>query len=225
MCREREGVCGRPAPKRVALEPPWEAGLARALWETWRGATWAPGSFFPLMAQGGGVRWPLAYALFWWWVLAAANAVVQQPVLSLVEPVLPYRGRVLAGFARTSPEAVVSSFAVMPLLLVPFLLTLAGVLHGLLALVGGARGRYSVTLRAACYASGSAAFWVIPCVGPLLALGWWLHGLITGLAAAHGTDRWRAAFAVCLPMASCAGSLAAALLWAAALLLRGMGMG
>ncbi|NLC57110.1 MAG: hypothetical protein GX774_09755 [Armatimonadetes bacterium] len=222
-CPKCGATPGKPAARRVPLEPPRADPLPQALWQTWRQATLTPRAFFAAVVGTRSLGWPLLYAVVCWLLLAAANALIQQPLLARIEPQLSYQGRVVIGFARTSPEAITVSFLVLPVLLAPLLCLWAGLLHVLLALVGGAAGGYAVTLRVLCYAAGSTALWLVPVVGPLLAAGWGGVLLVIGLARAHQTEPWRSAFAVLTPLVASALGLAALLFWAAAVLLRGTG--
>src|SRR5262249_56464826 len=78
-----------------------------------------------------------------------------------------------------------------------------GIVHLVLALLGGARNGFAATLRAVSYARTSAVAYAIPFVGGLVVLCWDLILQIVGLSEIHKTDAWKAAVAVILPIVAC----------------------
>lgn len=92
----------------------------------------------------------------------------------------------------------------------------AGVLHVSLAVLGGARGTYTTTLKAVCYSSSASAFNVFPVCGAAIGAVWQAVVQVIGLRELHRTTTARAFWAVFLPFAL-ALCLAGAVVFAAVL--------
>lgn len=137
------------------LEPAWERraelGFFPAVVETIRQIYSAPAAAFRAMAVSGGYRSPLLFYL----VLAtcanwASTAYELTAVLINPEPVTrSFNGMI-------TPEVVVqtqiASFFLIPLFLIVKAFLAAGVYHGILSVLGGAKHGYEATFRAYCYA-------------------------------------------------------------------------
>ncbi len=180
--------------------PPGDGlGVVSAFAETWRDATFRPASFFGRLPATDGVGPALVYylvigvmvagiQLFWNVVLQAAG--LRQP--------LPWP----ADLGGVGPWMDVISFLLSPLILLFLLLASAGVTHLLLLLFGGSRGGFRRTLQVFAYAYSPQTFAVVPWIGPVVGSIWMVVIAVVGLREGHGTDGWRAALAVLLPVAA-----------------------
>jgi hypothetical protein len=82
----------------------------------------------------------------------------------------------------------------------------AGIFHGLLALMGGAKHSFSKTFAVTCYVLGCVSpFQLLLCFGPLVQGVWAMISLIYGLAAAHRTETWRTAVVIAISFLICCG--------------------
>ena len=83
----------------------------------------------------------------------------------------------------------------------------AGVVHGLLLLLGAGRRGYEATFRTLAYAHGSGAmFGLIPFIGSTIGLLWTLAVAVPGLAEMQETNTGTAAIAVLAPAVLCCGA-------------------
>lgn len=77
----------------------------------------------------------------------------------------------------------------------------AGITHLLLMLVGAARGGFAATFRVTGYSYAAYIFQAVPFLGGAVMAVWMLVVQVGGLAAAHGTTKWRVAAAMLIFMA------------------------
>lgn len=106
-------------------------------------------------------------------------------------------------FAHAGAIQVILGLVLTPLVYLVILFAWALVSHGVLAALGGAPRGFAATLRALSYAATSHVAAVIPFVGGIVGLVWYLALGTIGLSAAHRTDGWKAAVAVLLPIVLC----------------------
>jgi hypothetical protein len=72
----------------------------------------------------------------------------------------------------------------------------AAIMHLFLMMVGAAKGGYTATFRVTGYSYAGYIFMVVPVVGGVVAAVWMIVVQIGGLAATHGTTRWRVVAAI-----------------------------
>ena len=72
-------------------------------------------------------------------------------------------------------------------------------LHVSLAVLGGARGSYTTTLKAVCYSSSATAFNVFPVCGAAIGAVWQVVVQVIGMRELHRTSTARAFWAWFLP--------------------------
>lgn len=219
-------ACGEPfaaAPPAVPFDNPRHDGFARALWQTWREATFFPNRFFARVPSSNAVNWPLVYAVLFGLLGAIAN-IIHQPIVRRMVANLPGAWRLRGEVLQTTPEFQVLNLVLSPFITLFTVLVLAAVFHGLLVLVGGARPEFSVTFRTVCYTYGTFVFVLLPVLGIVIHWGWRVVLLIIGLARAHQSETWRAAFAVLVPAVACCGAFLALSLYLAAALYQRLGL-
>ncbi|HEX7901396.1 MAG TPA: YIP1 family protein [Planctomycetota bacterium] len=208
----------------------WEdrsKGLLRRWWGTWGQSNFAPKAFFRGLKPDGGHAWPVGFAFgltaqfLALLVLAMIAGVGLLEVYGvdfkplarqMTEQGVPTSAPELAKAVRWSPAAVAAVGIPTAFLGVTLALYVSSFLwHGLLKLLGG-RGTFQSTLRVVGYGSGAAAWLLIPFAGavmaPLMNMALYYHGF----REMHGLSRFRAAFAVLLPVLVVGGLAAWALL-------------
>lgn len=203
----------------VRTGPPWESGgpvVSRFL-ETVRGVLFEPARLFAAMRRTGGFQAPLIFALVGVAVGALAS-VVYQGLLSALS---------LGMFGDTS-AALGAAWALYSLVMAPVIGVLAvfigaGVCHGVLLLVNGARQPFEATVRVVAYVlGGTSVLNVIPFCGGIIGAVWALVSAIVGLAQAHEIPTGTAAAAVLVPAGvSCFCGIALTLLFYSALAVLG----
>jgi len=211
-----------PPPPPLPWEDPSYPRL-EALYETTKLFLLRPREAASRMSQTGPLSKPILFAVLLGWVAIIATQVYQWAFRETLASLLPalYHRQELA-FSKLATVATVV-FAPVWILVGLALVTL--VVHLFLLLFGGASGGVETTLRTLAYTHATNVFQVIPLLGGLVGLVWWLVVSIVALAVAHRTSVGKAAAAVLTPVGLCCLCvLAVALFMGAALLaaLRGM---
>lgn len=176
--------------------PPREDGsILSAFGETWKSATFDPGSFFRRLPTAHGTGPALLYYLVLG-ILLAGVALFWDMTGAFTRPAGDEALAAELGFGTIDP---IISFLLSPLLLLFALFVSAGVVHLLLLVFGGAGGGFGTTLRVFCYAYSPMILGVVPFLGTVVGGIWMLVLAIIGLREAHRTDGWKAAVSVLLP--------------------------
>jgi hypothetical protein len=213
-----------PAPPTPAPVPPipWErpgAGLGD-LWPTLTLLLGRPGEAFSRLVPTAGVGRALVFGLI---VYVISNAVAQLWSLALSNALQGLLDQFGGGAFQEFQQFQLSPGLqyLLNVFLSPFLFLVgtligAGVVHLLLLLFGGAPGGFETTLRVNAYGAAPSIVMVIPFLGGLIALVWWLVLVIVGLSAAHRIPMGRAVAAVLIPVALCCACLIVAIMALAA---------
>jgi hypothetical protein len=195
------------------LTNPWEERAGRgpgaAFAETLQQALFHPTAFFRGTAPDRGAGAALLYAVIVGTLSIAAAVLWQRALGERLSWEVGGRYREL--FGHRSALAGLSVF--LPIGVALGNLVWAAVLHVSLAVLGGARGTYTTTLKAVCYSSSASAFNVFPVCGAAIGAVWQVVVQVIGLRELHRTSTARAFWAWFLPfvVAMClAGALVAA---------------
>jgi hypothetical protein len=202
---------GPPAPALLPWEEP-EAGFA-SLFPTIGRFVVRPIESFARMSLTVDLVRPVAYyvalALFaaivnqiWGQILWDANMRWLQSLIAAVGQGAMWQ-QLAPQLVRPGVLQIVLGLVLTPLIYLIALFIVTGVCHATLVLLGGGTNGFAASLRALAYTGTSSLAVVIPFVGGLLGLVWWLILGIVGLAAAHRTESWKAALAILLPLVAC----------------------
>jgi len=189
-------------------------GLASAFVETTRQVLTGPTAFFRRMSVTGGLGSPLLYGVIAGWIGLTAAAFYQAIWGSIVGrsfvPFAPEAGRLpelvdfLGSWAVFAGQVI---FGGIEIVITTFIV--AGILHLMLLLLGGAPGRFEATFRVACYGQATSLLLLVPFCGFPVTLVWRVVVYVIGLAEAHRIGHGRALAAVLLPVLAvcccCAG--------------------
>jgi hypothetical protein len=80
---------------------------------------------------------------------------------------------------------------------------MAGIYHLVLSVLGGARKGYEATYKVVTYSNAATIFSIVPCIGPLVSVLWFLIAGVTGLRRVHETETWKAGLALLAPFLLC----------------------
>ena len=193
---------------------PWEQRAGRgpvaAFAETLQQTLFHPVAFYRGTAPDRGAGAALLYAVLVGTLSIAVAFLWQRALGERISA--EFGGRYLDSFGRMPILAGISVF--LPLGVALGTIVWAAVLHVSLAVLGGARGTFTATLKAVCYSSSATAFNVFPVCGAAIGAVWQVVVQVIGLRELHRTSTARAFWAWFLPfvVAIC---LTAALLFAA----------
>jgi hypothetical protein len=214
-----------PPSQGASLEPlPWENPSFPALeglYETAKLVLLKPREAFARMSSEVSLGKPVLFALILGWVgifVAQVYGWVFRSTMASLMPGFFPRREFLA-----SKLVSVATVLAAPLWILLSLAIVTVVVHLFLLLYGGAHKGLEMTFRTLAYSEAVQLFQVVPLVGGLVALFWWLAVVIPGLAQAHGTTAGRAAGAVLTPLLLCCVCLVAVLAFAGAALFSALG--
>lgn len=195
-------------PPPVAAEMlPWEApnaGIGSIVPTAVRLIT-SPSRAFRSMSLTVDLVRPIAY--FVAFVLAGAivsqlwSVLLWDSMMGTIRSLIPPQFQSL--LQRPSALQIALGLVISPLVSMIVLFVWSGVVHVILALLGGAPAGFSATLRTVCYARTADVVTVVPLVGGLIGFVWRRVLEVIGLSEAHRTEGWKAALAVLVPMALC----------------------
>jgi hypothetical protein len=177
---------------------PWPPGeddpVLTRFGETWRTATFDPGSFFRRLPREGGTGSAILYYVVIGVLVAGATLFWESLAL------YSGTGSGLANELGLQPTNPVVGFLLTPAILVGMLFVAAAATHMLLSLFDGVRHGFGTTIRVFAYAYSPGIFGVIPWVGGMVGSVWMVVLLIIGLREAHETEGWKTAVAVLVPL-------------------------
>jgi hypothetical protein len=172
-------------PGYEADAPAWETrqGAISGLWQT----TWQM-LLHPMCTLGAAgssnMAWPLGYGLI--------MSTLGGALLIFYNQVLEDGSDLMIG--------PLPDMALTPFINLAALFIISAVLHASLWLVRGARTGFKGSFRAFAYSQASNIFFLIPVVGIVINLVWWMVIMVGGLAAVHGISKQRAFWALVLPV-------------------------
>lgn len=182
---------------------PWEQwrerGIVRTWWDTTKLVIGAPTRFFRTPPRSPSAGTPIGFGLLSYTVGQTAYALLFGGFFAAImgAAALQAAGRSEPALFGAFGMAAIVLFVVLmaPVMALIGIFVSAACSHGTLALMSSAKGGFSRTLHAMCYANAPHIFVPIPCVGPLLVLVWvpWLEAV--GLREAHGISTGRAVLA------------------------------
>ncbi len=197
----------------VTVAPlPWEArdtrGFLPALFDT-LGLFWSrPSEAWARTRESGDIGSPLIFAVLVSWVSAIIQAVTMR-VLNL--PALPGRwGRFGAMQGQGRPGLVVT-IILAPIFVMIALFIVSLILHVCCLIVGAlanSRAGLEGTLRVVAYSDSAHIASVVPFIGPLIAVVWWIVLAVMGISRIHHTTQGKAITAIVIPLVLCCGGVA-----------------
>lgn len=162
-----------------AMALPWDlpGDLLNRLWRTTWQVLVSPSRVFASQAPPGYVR-PFVYGF----TMGVLGGVAHLLVLSAI----------------SGQSVLYNKLAYLPLIVTINLLLSSALAHGFLILLKSTGQSFVATFRVFAYANAIYVLAPIPMLGIVLAYLWWLVVVVQGLAAAHGTGKWRVSGAMAL---------------------------
>lgn len=182
-----------PLPWEDPTTPPLEA-----LYETVKLVLLRPREAFSRMSFSVSLGKPILFAVILGWLGAVVAQLYNWVFQSTLASVLPgiferkevFTTKAFTLFAViTAPVWILFSLGIVTL-----------ILHFFLLLYGGASRGLGGTFRTLAYSEVTQLFQLIPLIGGLVGLVWWLVIVIPGLATVHQTSTGKAAAAVLSPI-------------------------
>jgi hypothetical protein len=205
---------------------PWEAretrGLLPAFFDTLGLLVTRPAEAWARMRQSGDSTSPLLFGAAICWLSMAVQGILFRLIAA---PALPaFLGRRFGTLNRFGGMGLAVRLIIAPLIIVIVLFLGAAILHLCCMLVGALQNStsgFEGTLRAVCYSEVSSLASIIPVVGGLIGIIWWMVLAVQGVQRLHQTTSGKAVAAVLIPVVVCCGGLLLIFLVAGAAFLSG----
>ncbi len=188
----------------------WEdtsKGVLRRWWGTWFASNFSPRRFFETLPRSTGHKWPVGYA----YGLLAQGIVIAALALVLGGGLYVASGHEISTKQAWAWTGAFAAAIPVSFIVVAVLLYVQSFLWHLLLWILGAKGGFQGTLRVIGYASGTAAWGLIPWLGPVIGgfikMALYYHGF----RKVHGLSGPRAFFAVIFPLLIILAGVVAAL--------------
>ena len=191
--------------------PAWEQrqtlGILKALVQTWKEVLLNPATTFSQMKTTGGFTSPLLFnavmVIIWAVFMLIYHFVFAGSFAAIAGSSQTDSSTAAALGVGTSAVSVIAIFTVAIPLIIAWNFVIAGITHLCLSLFKGTSKSYEATYRVITYSYSAWIFSILPCIGGILAYVWALFCTIVGLSKVHGTEGWRAAVGVLLPVFVC----------------------
>jgi hypothetical protein len=191
---------------------PWEAretrGLLPSFFDTLGLLVTRPAEAWVRMRQSGDSTSPLLFGTAVCWLSMALQGILFRLIAT---PILPaFLGRRFGMLRGFGGAGLVVRLIVAPFIIVIALFLGAALLHFCCMHVGAlqnSRSGFEGTLRAVCYSEVSSLASIIPVVGGLIAIVWWIVLAVQGVVRLHQTTSGKAVAAVLIPVVVCCGGL------------------
>ncbi len=183
---------------------PWENlgehGFFKGLWATIMGAVFHPTQFFRTMPTAGGISKPMSFYI----LLTVLSTALQTAWNSLLFDALNQRFQFPPEFAEhfhtTLGQSLIALVAVIPALSVLYIFAFSAVMHLGLRTMNAASGRFEGTLRAMAYTNAVGVFSLVPFLGPLVGMFWWMAIYLIALKEVHRTTYGRVLLGIHIPV-------------------------
>ena len=191
---------------------PWEAretrGILPSFFDTLGLLVTRPAEAWARMRESGDSTSPLLFGIAICWLSMAVQGILFR---FIAVPMLPgFLGRRFGMMSGHTGVGLIVRLIVGPFIIAIVLFIGAAVLHLCCMLVGAlhtSQSGFEGSLRAVCYSEVSSLASIIPLVGGLIAIVWWIVLAIQGVERLHRTTSGKAAAAVLIPVVVCCGGL------------------
>jgi hypothetical protein len=201
-----------PPPMTVAPLP-WEArdtrGFLPALFDT-LGLFWSsPSEAWARTRESGDIGSPLLFAVLVAWI----STIIQTLVARFIAlPALPgMMGRRFGAMGAAGRPGLVVTIILAPIFVVIALFIASAILHLCCMIVGAltnSRAGFEGTFRVVAYSDAAHIANIVPVIGPLIAVVWWIVLAVMGITRLHHTTQGKAIVAILIPVIVCCGGAA-----------------
>ena len=191
---------------------PWEAretrGLLPSFFDTLGLLVSRSEEAWARMRPSGDILSPLLFGTAICWLSMALQGILFRLIPSTMLPA--FLERRFGSIGRFGAMGLAVRLIVAPFVIVVILFIGAAILHVCCMLVGAlenSRSGFEGSLRVVCYSEVSSLASVIPAVGFLIGIVWWIVLAVQGVERLHQTTSAKAVTAVLIPVVVCCGGL------------------
>ena len=191
---------------------PWEAretrGLLPAFFDTLGLLVTRPSEAWARMRQSGDTTSPLLFGTAICWLSMALQGVLFRLIPSTMLP--GFLERRFGSLSRFGGMGLAVRLIIAPFIIVIVLFVAAAILHFCCMLTGALQNStsgFEGSLRVVCYSEVSSLANIIPAVGAVIGIVWWIVIAVQGVERLHQTSSGKAVTAVLIPVVVCCGGL------------------
>jgi len=201
------------APPPVPVAPlPWEArdtrGFLPALLDTLGLFLSRPSEAWARTRESGDIGSPLLFAVLVAWV----SIIIQTVTMRVINiPALPGRWGKYGMMESHGMAGLIGTIILAPIFVMIVLFIVSLILHVCCLIVGAltdSRAGLEGTLRVVAYSDAAHIASVVPFIGPLIAVVWWIVLAVMGISRIHHTTQGKAIAAILIPFVVCCGGVA-----------------
>jgi hypothetical protein len=192
------GAGGRPG--AVPWENLAEHGFFRGVWATVKGAVFSPTEFFRSMPLGGGIGKPMGFYILLTVFSTALQTIWNSLLFDALDQRFQFPPELAEHFRASLGQSLLGLAVVVPALAVLYIFAFSGIMHLGLRTMNAASGRFEGTLRAMAYTNAVGVFSLIPFLGPLIGMFWWMVIYLVALKEVHRATLGRVLLAIHLPV-------------------------
>jgi hypothetical protein len=209
---EPPGFSPPPGGGEAAAGNPWEQrdrlGFVNAFVENVKLFVTNPTEAFERTRRQGDYVGPLIFAIILGWITYLISQLWGMLFgASMILPMMPAEVRdQMGGMMAVSGAQIVFGLVLYPVFAAIGLFIGSGILHLCLMLVGGTEASesgFEGTFRTAAYSSVASLAQIVPVVGGLISLVWWIFLAVIGLSTLHRTTQGKALLAILIPLILC----------------------
>jgi hypothetical protein len=201
-----------PGPAPPPNPIPWEArqtlGVLPAFFDTLGLFVTRPAEAWGRVRESGDTTSPLLFGIAVCWLSMAVQAILFRfAAVPMLPGALGRRFGMMSGFGGA---ALIGRLIVGPFIIAIVIFIGSAILHLCCMLVGAlqsSQSGFEGSLRAVCYSEVSSLASIIPLVGGLIAIVWWIVLAVQGVERLHRTTSGKATAAVLIPVVVCCGGL------------------
>lgn len=197
-----------PPPNPLPWEDREKRGLVPSFFDTLGLLVTRPAEAWARMRESGDTTSPLLFGTAICWLSMAVQGILFR---FIAVPMLPgFLGRRFGMMSGMAGAGLIVRLIVSPFVIVIALFIGAAILHVCCMLVGAlqtSQSGFEGSLRAVCYSEVSSLASIIPLVGGLVAIIWWIVLAVQGVERLHRTTSGKATAAVLIPVVVCCGGL------------------
>ncbi len=199
-----------PGPTPPPNPIPWEArgtlGLLPAFFDTLGLFVTRPAEAWSRVRESGDSTSPLLFGIAVCWLsMAVQGFLFRFAALPMLPGPLGRRFGMMSGY---SGVGLIARLIIGPFVIAIVLFIGAAILHFCCMLVGAlhtSQSGFEGSLRVVCYSEVSSLASIIPLVGGLIAIVWWIVLAVQGVQRLHRTTSGKATAAVLIPVVVCCG--------------------
>lgn len=184
--------------------PPWEHldrhGFFHGLWATIKGAVFRPTQFFRAMPVTGGMAKPLGFYILLSMLSATVQTFWNALLFDTLNQYFQFPPEIASHIEFNLGRDLLTVGVLTPAFSILYIFIFSGIMHLALRTLRSGEGGFEGTLRAMAYTNAVAVFSLVPFLGPLVGVLWWMVIYLIALKEAHRASYGRVLLAMHLPL-------------------------